>query len=200
MPDVYVFDRWETPSGTFYSDTSCTTYCLGSTHDTIYAKYEMQTMCLGISPYNSAYRDTSLVIEFELEPLDSGYTAFNINSPKKFHLSNCGTARLDLQLKWVSTTNMSPYICPPIELTNSSMPGFNEIGLRGGLGSLTMPPSSYDVIKNYYTELETNFIPGDNSYLYIGVVSPEDYHPCYPPGVSIEYKIKLKLMWGVHLP
>lgn len=197
---VWVFDSWESPLGTPYSYNSCVTYCLASAHDTIYAIYKRQDICLGIDPFNPIYSDISIEIEDSLVSWASVYTDSNINTPKKFNLTNCGDASLNLKIKWISTSNMSIHPCPLIELTNSPRPDYNHISLRKGVSELlTTAPTSYDVIKDYYTNVASAFEPGSVNYLYIGVVSPDAYHPCYPDGSHINYKIKLRLMWSVHL-
>jgi len=200
MPFVWIFDRWETPLGTFYSDTSYTTYCLTSTHDTIFAIYSEDTMCMDILPLNTDHGDTSLEIEVSIEVNDSGFTADNVNQPRQFIIPNCGSVPLELKIKWLSTTNLSGYGCPSIEVTNNPWPDVNKISLRGGLGTVAYPPLSYIVIKDYYSNLISGLLPSETAYLYIGVVTPESYDPCWPQDVDIPYRINLKLRWGVYLP
>jgi hypothetical protein len=48
--------------------------------------------------------------------------------------------------------------------------------------------------------MQSPFVPGDNMTLFVGIASPPAYHPCYPPEAEFDYRIALKLRWGVYLP
>lgn len=199
MPTAYVFDHWETSAG-IYSYESCTTYCPTSPFDTVYAVYDSLDMCVY---FGSGTGIIDLQIEELLEVDDSVFSMDNIIEPRAFTLENCGECSLDIALKWISAENISDYDCPPVEISNSALLDYNEIGIRGRMTSDSLP-DDFAIIRNSYTSVidpdDTPFAPGDALNLFIGVASPPDYHPCYPDDAEFQYRIALKLRWGVYLP
>jgi len=231
MTDVWMFDYWSLDDigASAYSLESCTTYTLVSSHDTIYAQYQEQSMCLSVVPVQSdssflTIEGTLLLVdtlELGIDYIDplivsvcdtiitgmdtlilcpgESFTALNINDPKKFEFTNCGTAILSIKVKWNSLDILSPW-CSSIMLTNSAIPGTNELGLRFSYSTSPGIPTSYSVLKNYYQELLPDLNPGVTNYLYMGVVAPNRLEGCYGPIPSIPLRIQLTIVWGVSLP
>ncbi len=199
MPRVFIFDHWES-GGAIYSHASCTTYCPSGAFDTIFAVYDTATICMGLSP---AGEEIEIEIEQILLDNDSVFSHFNIGEPRGFSLDNCGSCSLSVQARWVSSANESGFDCPAIQLTNHAIPGFNRLGLRGIITPDSLP-SDFAVLKDYFIDIHDPahgpLGPGENQFLYIGVVSPEDFHRCYPDGTDIAYRITLRLRWGIYLP
>lgn len=231
MTDVWMFDYWSLDDigASAYSLESCTTYTPVSSHDTIYAQYQEQSMCLSVVPVQSdssflTIEGTLLLVdtlELGIDYIDplivsvcdtiitgtdtlilcpgESFTALNINDPKKFEFTNCGTAILSIKVKWNSLDILSPW-CSSIMLTNSAIPGTNELGLRFSYSTSPGIPTSYSVLKNYYQELLPDLNPGETNYLYMGVVAPKTLEGCYGPIPSIPLRIQLTIVWGVSLP
>jgi len=198
MPTAYMFDHWETSTG-IYSYASCTTYCPTGAFDTLIAVYDTASISLAIAPDSEGI---AITIEEVLQPEDSVFTENNLIEPRRFMLTNTGGVALDMQIRWVSATNQSGYDCPAITLTNDPIPGVNTIGLRGAMTADDSTSTAFEIIRNTFARLSTpGTIPTGNARnLFIGVVSPPGYHRCYPGEVDIEYRITLRLRWGVALP
>jgi hypothetical protein len=199
MPNAYVFDHWATNAG-IYSYASCTTFCPASAHDTLYAVYEIAEICLHFAMNPG---EIAIDIEEVLVADDSAFSRDNIVQNRGFLLQNCGGTPLDLALRWVGAENISDYDCPPVLISNSNTLEINTISVRARLTDETFP-RDYVVVRDDFTSvlhpLETPFVPGDNMTLFVGIASPPAYHPCYPPEAEFEYRIALKLRWGVYLP
>ncbi len=199
MPNAYIFDHWATGAG-IYSYASCTTYCPTSAHDTIYAVYTIAEMCLD---FPMSPGEISVDIEEILVADDSVFSRENIVQQKGFSLQNCGGTPLEVALRWVSAENISDYDCPPVQISNSEILDKNSIGVRARLTDETFP-RDYALIRDVFTSVidsvETPFAPGSDMTLFVGIAAPSGYHPCYPPEAEFEYRIALKLRWGVYLP
>ncbi len=199
MPTAYVFDHWETSAG-IYSYASCTTYCPTSPYDTVYAVYDTLDMCVY---FGSGTGEMDISIEEILVADDSVFSMDNLIEPRSFVLQNCGECSLDIALKWVDAENISDYDCPPVEISNSAILDYNEIGIRGRMTPDSLP-EDFAIIRSDYTSViepaEIPFAPGDEMHLFIGIASPPDYHPCYPGDSEFQYRIALKLRWGIYLP
>jgi len=197
--NVYIFSHWENPSGDTLSGESCFKYEISSFNDTLLAIYDVLTMCDDIVDA----LDEEIYIEIELEAEDSVFSLENTMEPTYIQLDNCGTAPLDIQVRWLDSENISDLICPDIELTNSALPGFNQLAVRGRITEIGVP-TDYDIITSEFSRIYSSgfdYLPGsEDARLYIGIVSPEAYHPCYPSSVPFEYMLKLQLLWTVYLP